>query len=1030
MRNQVEKNTSGDSKSRKITKITLLGVLFAFFLQVSGVSTVQAASPASATLSPTDQSLTWNGTAVGGGALNATSDTIGSEDLCQEGVTCDTFTITLAGTPADWAGKLAHVEINWLLPATDYDLYVHRGSNTGSVVANSGNGATNPTGALTSEKVDLDPAAIGTGVFTVHVVYYVATSADQYKGTATVQSVAPAGPTPTPPPVSTEPAPRYFNYQAPQGMGQGAGEPTIGVNWLTGSAFIVAGLETLRINFDDSSSPAKATWKDVSAPNTSVTTLDPILFGDSDAGVNRTNRIFVSQLAGKASLMSYSDDDGATWNPSQGSGINSGVDHQTIGGGPYAKNADGTLKGAAVQLPGVDGRIYPNAIYYASQDIGLAEIARSDNGGLTFGVAVPMYNLTQCGGLHGHVKVSPDGTVYVPNKGCGTNQAAVVSEDNGLTWEVRPIPGSKEGNTDPSIGFGADGTVYFGYSNGDGHARVAVSHDKGRTWESDQDVGAQFGIQNTAFAAVAGGDANRAAFFFLGTTRGGAAGVGTDTSFDGTWYGFISTTYDGGKTWVTANATPNDPVQRGVVCTNGTTCPDGTRNLLDFNDLTVDKQGRPLAVYADGCVSSGCIQGADKNNDGKVDSLDNDGAAVGTIIRQSGGKTLYAAYDSAASNVAAAPLLTVSADNAAATTSYLNWSTPDNGGAVITGYKVYRGTNGGAASLIATVGDVNSYNDTAGGANSYYQVSAVNANGEGARSAKVSATVTTKQSACQLPGVTVIQDASDAAPNTPAAAQANINTLSIAEPYDNGVNKLVFTLKVGAGALPASSQWYILWNRLIPDANHDRNYVAMKTNLSGAATFEYGRISYPLQYTAPAANQGNLPTKFGDAQGVYDAATGTITITVTNDKVDNIKAGQSMQGLEVRTFVARPEGLPINQNTSSDFAAGSSYELVGNASCQLKPAAPTGLSATVRKISGRNEVALTWKDNSNNEQTFVIERSTSVASGFAQIGTVGANTSSYTDSSVARKTTYYYRVRAAVQGSYSDYSNTTSAGIK
>jgi hypothetical protein len=884
---------------------------------------------------------------------------------------------------------------------------------------------------LTSEKVDLDPAIVGTGVFTVHVVYYAATTADQYKGTVSTT----AAPTQSTPGVSTEPAPRFFNYQAPAGMGQGAGEPTIGANWATGNAFIIAGLETLRISFDDSASPAKATWTDVSAPTTSVTTLDPILFTDSDAGASRTNRLFVSQLAGKASLMAYSDDDGATWNPSQGSGINSGVDHQTIGGGPYAKNADGTLKGAAIQLPGLDGKIYPNAIYYASQDIGLAEIARSDNGGLTFGIAVPMYNLTQCGGLHGHIKVSPDGTVYVPNKSCGENQAVAVSEDNGLTWEIRKIPGSKPGDTDPSVGFGADGTVYFGYANGDGHARMAVSHDKGRTWINDQDVGAQMGVQNTAFATVAGGDADRAAFFFLGTDAPGAAGVGDDSGaepFAAVWYGYISTTYDGGKSWVTTNATPNDPVQRGVVCTNGTTCPSGTRNLLDFNDLTIDKQGRPLAVFADGCTSSGCIQGVDKNADGKFNTrFDNDGSAVGTIIRQSGGKTLFAAYDSANSNLPATPLLTVSADTTSSSGAYLNWSTPDNGGSVITGYKVYRGTNGGTAALIATVGDVNSYFDASGTAANYYQVSAVNANGEGARSAKVSPAVTVKQSACQLPGVTAIQDSADAAPNSPAIGQVNINTLSIAEPYDNGTNKLVFTLKVGAGdgTIPANSQWYILWNRLAPDANYDRNYVAMKTNLSGVASFEVGKVSYPLVYTAPATNQGNLPTKLGAVEGTYNAATGTITITVTNDKIDNVRAGQSLQGLEVRTFLARPDGLPINQNTSSDFATGG-YELVGNASCQLKPATPTGLTATVRKINGKNEVALAWKDNSNNEQSFVIERSTSVNSGFAQIGTVGANTATYTDSSVVRKTTYYYRVRAAAQGSYSDYSNTTSAGIK
>ena len=132
---------------------------------------------------------------------------------------------------------------------------------------------------------------------------------------------------------------------------------------------------------------------------------------------------------------------------------------------------------------------------------------------------------------------------------------------------------------------------------------------------------------------------------FLGTTTEGEAGVGTDTSFPGTWYGFIATTYDRGQTWVTVNATEGDPVQRGVVCTNGTTCPSGTRNLLDFNDATMDKRGRVLAAYAGGCVTDECIAGTDRNGDGKVNSRDNDGTDRAAIIRQSDGKTLFAAYD-------------------------------------------------------------------------------------------------------------------------------------------------------------------------------------------------------------------------------------------------------------------------------------------------------------------------------------------------------------------------------------------------
>jgi hypothetical protein len=618
-------------------------VLTAIFVRTR-TWTAEAASPTSTTLSPTATApVTWKGTAIGGGALNA-SPVLGSEALCRDGLTCDTFTLNLGGTTAAWAGKRVRVKIEWNLPVTDYDLYIHKGSNTGPLVASSGNGITSPSGPLTTEETTIDPSASGTGVYTVRAVYYVAHTLDQYRGSAVVEAKPLPPATPTPPPSNATP-PSYQNFAAPSGLGESAGEPTIGVNWNSGAAMFVSGLQTLRIRFDDSVSPATATWEDVSAPLTSINTLDPILFTDSDAGPHRTNRTFVSQLAVKSSLMEFTDDDGATWTPSQGSGINSGVDHQTVGGGPYARNADGSLKGGAVQLPGLDAAFYPNAIYYASQDVGLAQIARSDNGGLTFGVAIPMWTLVQCGGLHGHIKVSPDGTVYVPNKSCGSEQGVAVSEDNGLTWAIRTVPGSTPGDTDPSVGVGADGTLYFAYADGDGRARVAVSHDRGLTWASVTDVGASHNLKNAVFPAAVAGDANRAAVFFLGSSTEGANGRAEDMTFGGTWFGYVATTYDGGQTWVTVNATPNDPVQRGVVCTTGTTCPGSTRNLLDFNDATVDKRGRAVAGFADGCVTAACIAGTDKNGDGRLDGNDNDGAARATIIRQSGGRTLFAAFD-------------------------------------------------------------------------------------------------------------------------------------------------------------------------------------------------------------------------------------------------------------------------------------------------------------------------------------------------------------------------------------------------
>src|SRR5260370_13035871 len=194
-----------------------------------------------------------------------------------------------------------------------------------------------------------------------------------------------------------------------------------------------------------------------------------------------------------------------TWIPSQGSGLASAVDHETIGGGPYH---------APLNL-NPPSPVYPHAVYYCSQDIAAALCSRSDDGGLTFGPSVPIYNLTACGGLHGHVKVAPDGTVYVPNRGCGADAAVVVSEDNGTTWAVHQVQSSAVTNTattdDPAVGIDNNGTVYFlGAMNGTA-AMVATSTDQGQTWSNIYDVGAAYGLKNIPLPAGGAGDAGRAA---------------------------------------------------------------------------------------------------------------------------------------------------------------------------------------------------------------------------------------------------------------------------------------------------------------------------------------------------------------------------------------------------------------------------------------------------------------------------------------------------------------------------------------
>src|SRR5262249_33502240 len=153
------------------------------------------------------------------------------------------------------------------------------------------------------------------------------------------------------------------------------------------------------------------------------------------------------------------------------------------------------------------------------------------------------------------------------------------------------------------IGISTDGTIYLGYQAADGSPWIATSHDKGLTWVNHTNVGTQVGVKSGIFPAVVARDPNRAAFSVYGSFPPGDQ---DSVDFKGTWYLYISSTFDGGQTWTTVNATPGDPIQRDGICTRGFQGCAVPRNLLDFFDATVDKEGRVLVAYNDGCMGA-CV---------------------------------------------------------------------------------------------------------------------------------------------------------------------------------------------------------------------------------------------------------------------------------------------------------------------------------------------------------------------------------------------------------------------------------------
>ncbi len=942
-----------------------------------------AATPASDTLSEAKPELTYK---AGPFAQSNPFPVplVQSNPTCNSGQNpCDSYTLTVSLSPEYIAANpsaAAKVTLSWKdngAGNSDYDLYIYEGE-VGNTTASTP-AAFRSSSSGNPEITSIFPLKAGDTKYTIKIVPYVASGeTTDVRIELLAGSGGPLGfagfgnPDPT-----VAGNPRYHTFFPPAGASRAlpnSGEMNIGFNPKTGRFMLNNSGPVYQVTPPELATAGapeccEALWKDRSSIIADEG-VDPILWTDQASG-----RTFTSNFtAGPNALYAYTDSDGEptatqpTGYTVLGAAVpNGGADHQTIGSGPYPASLSALKNGVNKG----------QAVYYCAQAVvGPAFCQRSDDLGMSYGPGTLAYTGSDCGGLHGHIRVGPDGAAYLPVPDCSGKAGVAVSIDGGVTWQEFYLPNSlpQSAGSDSSIAIDKDNNLYYFYIVSSPDATKGTMHvQTGKRifnaagdlvdieWSNDTDLGATHGVVNSAFPEAIAGDGGRAAMGWIGTDLPGDF---QSLGFTGYWYAFMSTTFDGGKTWVTTNVSPKDPVQgKGGVWQMGGSARN--RNMLDFNEITIDDKGRPVFGYSDGCVGD-CVSNPDVNSF----------TAHMRMARQSGGRTLFASQDAVndAPNAPIAPKAPCLSGTRDENAAHLKWVAPDNGGADIAYYKVFRGTSPGALSFLADTGSTAAPNPkttfddaTADPAveHYYYAVQAVNSQGASVSSNEIDLIVTALpavETACALPGINVVTDPANDSLNTLAAT--DIRALSFAEIYDpaSSANKLFIRLKMrNLSSLPPETRWNVRFTRADGAGTTDY-FVSMLTDAPAGSTtapiFRYGHIEVDGTTTTNVTDGTIDKGSFSpDGTILFEISKPIKTSTAANSReFPPLVTGETFSN--VNAVVFQKIGVSLQQ---MDNTTAGGYTLKGNESCKPAegvppPPPPVPADAQLLNISTRVSV--------------------------------------------------------------------------
>lgn len=533
-------------------------------------------------------SISWSG-----GPMTGTNGVGGVFTACTS-ATCDTYNLTV-NVPATFYSSnpsyAVHVAINWDSSLNDLDLYIYDGA--GNLVCSSTQGGTN------WEDADCGPLAAGT--YSVQVQDSLAANA-MYSGTISLAAeptmstgrarYKPGNFTFTQPVVLARPTQTYNSTPLGPTFFQQDAEPRVGHD-AVGNIYAAA-IQGVPAGTDF--------WKSMDGGKTFAYTGQPdgaqaaaatglangvgIGGGDEDFVVGPSGALALSSLWLGAVTDCGSTNGATTWACN-----------------PLASN-----------VPEDDRQWLAwygaNTVYLTTKNLGAltlntssAYVVKSTDGGITFGppveVTTPILGVQA--GDEGNIVVDQNnGSVYLVFIAAQTNQVYMAkSTDGGQSWMLKlvyqaPATTSLQ-HVFPAIAVDKGSGLHVVFNDGM-NSYLTSSKDGGATWSAPLRLNNSWNSKVSLEPWVVAGDYGKVDVFFYGTSD-------TNGYMDpnATWTVFMAQTL---------NAFANVPLvtqaqavpyimHNGAICVNGTGCPSGTRNLLEYFFPDVYLDGNALAVYPD-----------------------------------------------------------------------------------------------------------------------------------------------------------------------------------------------------------------------------------------------------------------------------------------------------------------------------------------------------------------------------------------------------------------------------------------------